>query len=117
LQCVGERQGSALDPLKPFLKEGFKNPKNFKKIIYQCFLKVLGSPETLLQKGFWWGAGATPLPCKPKFANKLNHYRFTTQAAPIQRTACAVSFSNRFRAPSLTHTHRFPRIGTAEKGR
>ena len=29
LQFVGERQGSALDPLKPFLKKGFKNPKNF----------------------------------------------------------------------------------------
>ena len=28
---VGERQGSALDPLKPFLEEGFKNPKNFQK--------------------------------------------------------------------------------------
>ena len=58
LQFVGERQGSALDPLKPFLKEGFKNPKNFKKIIYQCFLKALGSPETLLKKGFWWGSEA-----------------------------------------------------------
>jgi hypothetical protein len=32
-------------------------------------LKVLGSPETLFQKGFWWGAGATPLPDKPKFEN------------------------------------------------
>jgi len=28
---VRERQGSALDPLKPFLEEGFKNPKNFQK--------------------------------------------------------------------------------------
>jgi hypothetical protein len=100
LQFVGERQGSALGlaaarsrrgsgchrhpfttasplryPLKPFLKEGFKNPKNFKKIIYQCFLKVLGSPETLFQKGFWWGAGATPLPCKPKFENSRKKRR------------------------------------------
>ena len=31
------------------------------------FLKVLGSPETLFQKGFWWGAGVKPLPDKPKF--------------------------------------------------
>ena len=34
MQVVGERQGSALDPLKPFLKEGFKNPKNFIKMIF-----------------------------------------------------------------------------------
>ena len=26
-------QGSALHPLKPFLKEGFKNPKNFQKAL------------------------------------------------------------------------------------
>ncbi len=26
---VGERQGSALHPLKPFFQEGFENPKNF----------------------------------------------------------------------------------------
>ena len=25
---VGERRGSALDPLKPFLKKGFENPQN-----------------------------------------------------------------------------------------
>ena len=30
---IGERQGSALDPLKPFLEEGFKNPKNFQKTL------------------------------------------------------------------------------------
>ena len=34
---VGERQGSALHPLKPFLKEGFENPKNFKKRFYFVF--------------------------------------------------------------------------------
>jgi len=39
------------------------------------FFKVLGSPETLFQKGFWWGAGATPLrtrlPYKSKFDNLI----------------------------------------------
>jgi hypothetical protein len=25
------------------------------------FFKIFGSPEPFLQKGFWWGAGATPL--------------------------------------------------------
>jgi hypothetical protein len=33
------------------------------------FFKVLGSPETLFQKGFWWGAGVKPLPDKSKFEN------------------------------------------------
>ena len=46
---MGERQGSALDPLKPFLKKGFKNPKNFKKIIFQCFLKVFEIPKNFFQ--------------------------------------------------------------------
>ena len=64
---MGERQGSALDPLKPFLKEGFKNPKNFKKIIYQCVFKVFEIPKNFFQKVLWWGAGVKPLPYKPQF--------------------------------------------------
>ena len=64
---MGEGQGSALDPLKPFLKEGFKNPKNFKKIIYQCVFKVFEIPKNFFQKVLWWGAGVKPLPDKPKF--------------------------------------------------
>ncbi len=40
LGFVGERENEGLcpcPPLKPFLKEGFKNPKNFQKaIVYQC---------------------------------------------------------------------------------
>ena len=45
-------------PLKPFLKEGFKNPKNFQKLIFDSFLKVLerGMGETSF-KGFH--------PCSP----------------------------------------------------
>ncbi len=31
------------------------------------FFKVLGSPETLFQKGFWWGPGAKPLADKLQF--------------------------------------------------
>jgi hypothetical protein len=41
---IGERE-SGLRRLKPFLKEGFKNPKNFQKGIDESefsFLKVLG---------------------------------------------------------------------------
>jgi len=34
--------GSDLRRLKPFLKEGVKNPKNFQKGIFDIFLKVLG---------------------------------------------------------------------------
>ncbi len=37
-------------PLKPFLKEGFKNPKNFNKIIFRKFLK--GVRGKLLERSF-----------------------------------------------------------------
>jgi hypothetical protein len=37
-------------------------------------LKVLGSPETLFQKGFWWGPGATPLADKLQFTNPHCHF-------------------------------------------
>ena len=30
-------QGSALHPLKPILKEGFENPKNFQKSFLRAF--------------------------------------------------------------------------------
>ena len=60
LQFLGERQGSALDPLKPFLKEGFKNPKNFKKIIYP-FFESFRKSRNPFSKGFLVGCrGETP---------------------------------------------------------
>ena len=37
------------------------------------FLKVLGSPETLFQKGFWWGPGAKPLADKLQFTYNTNY--------------------------------------------
>ena len=65
---MGERQGSALDPLKPFLKEGFKNPKNFQKTLIYMLLKVLGILKGLFQKSLKRVQGrALPLPYKPQF--------------------------------------------------
>ncbi len=67
LQFIGMR-GSGLRRLKPFLKEGFKNPKNFQNTLANnVFLKVSGILKGLFQKSLKWGAGATPLPDKPKF--------------------------------------------------
>jgi hypothetical protein len=43
-------------PLKPFLKEGFKNPKNFQKMLYDdVFLKFLEIPKNLFSKRFFGG--------------------------------------------------------------
>ena len=37
---IGKHRGPAPDPLKPFLKEGLKNPKNFQKaLLVNAFLK------------------------------------------------------------------------------
>jgi hypothetical protein len=44
-----------------------ESQKLSKDIDKYSFLKVLGSPETLFQKGFWWGPGAKPLADKPQF--------------------------------------------------
>ena len=54
--------------LKPFLKEGFKNPKNFKKIIFDnAFLKVFGVLRTFFQKGSKPPEAVPRQPDKPKF--------------------------------------------------
>ncbi len=46
--------------------------KNFqKKMIYQCFLKVLGTLKPFFQKGFKPPEAALPLPCKPEFCIML----------------------------------------------
>ena len=47
IAVLRERQGAALHPLNPFLKEGVKNPKNFQKVLlYNTFLKVFGVLRT-----------------------------------------------------------------------
>ena len=78
MQFIGERENEGLcpcPPLKPFLKEGFKNPKNFQKLLFaNVFLKVLGDPRTFFQKGSWPPEAAPPLPDKPKFEIRLNRY-------------------------------------------
>ena len=55
-------------PLKPFLKEGFKNPKNFHKILSNnLFLKVLeGGWGELLSR-----SSSQSLPYKLKFFSYL----------------------------------------------
>ena len=54
MQFIGERQGSALHPLKGLLEKSLKNPQNFQKNIFNnTFLKVFGDPRTFFQKGSW----------------------------------------------------------------
>ena len=46
---MGERQGSALDPLKGLLKKSLKNPQNFKSIL-SMFFESFWRSKNLLQK-------------------------------------------------------------------
>ena len=75
LEFVGYAENEGLcpwPPLKPFLKEGFKNPKNFQKGIDRPRELTVGSIEDppmgpLPHWHIWGVAWLSLLPDKPKF--------------------------------------------------
>ena len=79
---------SGLRRLKPFLKEGLKNPKNFQKINdKKHLLKVLRILKELFQKFLKRGEGAEPLPDNPQFLFKpvtaLSHGALDSEQAIV----------------------------------